>query len=148
MWFFNTGEETFCIRYFREGYGLFIGQDYLSWHKDAEAAAKLVFECRTGYKAWDERGTTDHPKDLSEWQPVAEIQKNGTIGTSHDPVVVPLECSCGHQIRESVARIRLIGKFRCPACNGTVVVGAEQVRAIIEKVRNELPNGHLPGRKQ
>ncbi len=148
MWFFKTGNGTFCIRYFREGYGLFIDQDYISWFKDAETAAKTVLECRTGHKPWDSRGVADSPKDLSEWQTLEEFQAGGAVKPTHDPVVVPLDCSCGHQIRESVARIRTVGKFRCPDCNGEIRVGADQLREIFASVSKQYPNGYIKGLSQ
>jgi hypothetical protein len=141
MWFFQSGNETFCIRYFREGYGLFIDGEYLSWQKDAEAAAQMVSEHRTGHEPWDNRGTAKAPKDLSEWKLLAEIQGTPDIKPTHDPIVVPLGCDCGHQIRESVARIRILRKFRCPSCQKDITVGDQQLMEIMAKVQEEYPNG-------
>ncbi len=146
MWFFKTENGTFCIRYLREGYGLFIDEDYLTWQKDAESVAKLVFEQRTGHRSWDSMETADRPKDLGEWLTLADIQPEGLNNPSFDPVIVPLDCSCGHQIRESVGRIRAICKFRCPECKTEIRVGAEQMRAIMDDVREKNPNGYLKGR--
>jgi predicted Zn-ribbon and HTH transcriptional regulator len=143
MWFFKTENGTFCIRYLREGYGLFIDEDYLTWQKDAEAVAKLVFDQRTGYSPWDSMITADRPKDLGEWQTLADIQTIGPINPSLDPVIVPLDCDCGHQIRESIARIRTICKFRCPECKSEIRVGADQMQAIMEKAKENYPNGYI-----
>jgi len=141
MWFFQTENGMFCIRYFREGYGLFIDAEYLSWQRDAEGAAKMVSEHRTGHKPWDSLGTADAPKDLSEWKLLEEIQGAANIKPTHDPIVVPLDCDCGHQIKESVARVRILRKFRCPACNKDITVGDKQLAQIMEKVQQEYPNG-------
>jgi hypothetical protein len=141
MWFFQTEKETFCIRYFREGYGLFINGEYLSWQKDAEAAARMVSEHRTGHAPWDSRGNAEAPKDLREWKILEEIQGALDIKPTHDPIVVPLDCDCGHQIRESVARVRILRKFRCPACQKDITVGDDQLMEIMAKVQEEYPNG-------
>ncbi len=143
MWFFKTENGTFCIRYLREGYGLFIDEDFLTWKKDAESVASLVYEQKTGYRPWDGMAAADRPKELKEWQTLAEIQTTGPISPSLDPVIVPLECGCGHQIRESIARIRTICKFRCPQCNSEIRVGADQMRAIVDKAREKFPNGYI-----
>ncbi len=143
MWFFNTGNGTFCIRYLREGYGLFIEEDFLTWQKDAEATAKLVFDQRTGYRPWDGKETAERPKDLGEWQTLADVQTIGLISPALDPVIVTLDCDCGGQIRESIARIRTICKFRCPECTSEIRVGAEQMKAIVEKAREKYPKGYI-----
>jgi hypothetical protein len=146
MWFFKTENGTFCIRYLREGYGLFIDEDYLTWQKDAESVAKLVSEQRTGHRPWDSLEVADCPNNLGEWLTLEDIQPKGLNNPSYDPFIVPLDCSCGNQIRESVGRIRTICKFRCPECNREIRVGAEQMRAIMEEVKGKSPNGFMNGR--
>ncbi len=143
MWFYKTESGTFCIRYLREGYGLFIDEDYLTWQKDAEMVAKLVFDQRTGYAPWDGKATAERPKYLCEWKTLADIQTIGPISPSLDPVIVPLDCGCGHQIRESIARIRTICKFRCPECNTEIRVDADQMQAIIDEAKAKYPNGYI-----
>ena len=145
MWFFKTENGTFCIRYLREGYGLFIGQEYLSWHKDAESAAKQVRDQRTGYLPWDSLGTVDLPEDISNWQTPEDFQTADHIKPTHDPVVVPVTCRCGHQISESIGRIRTIGKFPCPVCKQEIMLEADRVREIYETARRQYPNGYIKG---
>lgn len=140
MWFFETGKGTFCVRYFREGYGLFIDCDMLVWQKDAEAAARLVNERRTGHKPWDEGDSVAAPKDLSEWKTLEEIQGE-QVKPTHDPIVVPLDCSCGHRITQSIARIRVLRKFRCPSCNNFIEVGDDLMNEIMEKAKRDYPKG-------
>jgi hypothetical protein len=68
MWFYETTVGTFCIRYMREGYGLFVDGECLLWQRDAESAAKMVFQGTTGYAPWDTLAGVHRPKDLSEWR--------------------------------------------------------------------------------
>ncbi|HET6420922.1 MAG TPA: hypothetical protein VFG19_12230 [Geobacteraceae bacterium] len=143
MWFFETGNGTFCIRYLREGYGLFIDEDFLTWQKEAETVARLVFDRRTGHGPWDGNDTATPPKCLDEWRTLADIQTIGPISPSLDPVIVTLDCGCGGQIRESIARIRTICKFRCPTCKSEIRVGAAQMKAIVEKAREKYPKGYI-----
>ncbi len=143
MWFFDTGNGTFCIRYLREGYGLFIDEDYLTWQKSADVLTKLVFDGKTGYASWDGNVPVERPKNLDEWRTLADIQTIGPISPSLDPVLVTLDCACGGKTRESIARIRTICKFRCPQCNAEIRVGAEQMKSIVEKAREKYPNGYI-----
>lgn len=144
MWFYKTDNGTFCVRYFREGYGLFINDDCLSWHRDAESAAKAVADGRTGHAPWDTMETVERPKNLSQWLTLEEVQPGRTM-LAHDPIVVPIDCGCGHRIQESVSRIRTIGKFRCPNCKEEIRISGDAFREIMEKVRKEYPQGYIKG---
>lgn len=148
MWFFETGTGTFCIRYLREGFGLFLGENLLSWHKDAATAAAKVFAGQTGFSPWDGQGTVNRPKDLSEWKSLAEMQGGGPVTLAYDVVVVPLDCACGYQLNESIGRIRTISVFRCPQCKETIRVGADQLREIVESAKKEYPNGYIKNLSQ
>jgi predicted RNA-binding Zn-ribbon protein involved in translation (DUF1610 family) len=143
MWFFKTEAGTFCVRYLREGYGLFLGENLLSWHKDAATAAAKVFAGKTGHPPWDGQNTVERPKDLSEWKTFAEMQKGGPVTLVYDVVIVPLDCSCGHQLKESIGRIRTLSVFRCPQCKETIRIDADQLREIVESVKKEYPEGYI-----
>jgi predicted RNA-binding Zn-ribbon protein involved in translation (DUF1610 family) len=147
MWFFKTETGMFCIRYLREGYGLFIEEDNLNWFRDAEAAVRSVAEHRTGHRLWD-ASDASAPEDLNSWQTLAEIKKGEQIPAGYDPYVVTLDCSCGNQLRESIGRIRTICRFRCPQCGSEVRVSADELQEIIEKLRKERPGGLWSGRNK
>jgi hypothetical protein len=145
MWFFKTESGTFCIRYLREGYGLFLGENLLSWHKDSETAAAKVFAGQTGYHEWDGQSEVARPKDLSEWLTVEEMQGHGPFTRDYDPVVVPLDCSCGYQLKESIRRIRTLSVFCCPQCKETIRIGLDRLREILESAKKEYPDGYIKG---
>lgn len=145
MWFLMTEVGTFCVRYMREGYGLFLGEEMLSWHKDAETAAAKVSAGQTGFPPWDGQSEVARPKDLSEWQTVEDMQGIESFTRDYDPVIVPLDCACGYQLKESIRRIRTLSVFRCPQCKGTIRIDLDQFRGILESTKKAYPDGYVKG---
>ena len=133
MWFYETNEGTFCIRYMRDGYGLFVDGDCLNWQRDKAAAAERVFQGRTGHAPWDSLEGVHRPKDLSEWR--SQELTPTAVRSKDDPLVIPLECSCGHAFGESVARIRSIRDLRCPSCKAVVRLDREWLMEQIAEAR-------------
>jgi hypothetical protein len=117
----------------RDGYGLFIDGDCLNWQRDKEAAAERVFQGRTGHAPWDTREGVHRPKDLSEWR--SQESTAFAARSKDDPLVIPLECSCGHAFGESVARIRSIQDLRCPSCKAVVRMDRDRLMELIAEAR-------------
>jgi hypothetical protein len=145
MWFLMTETGTFCVRYMREGYGLFLGEEMLSWHKDAETAAAKVSTGSTGFAPWDEQTEIARPKDLSEWQTVEDLKINESFTRDFDPVIITLDCSCGNQLKESIRRIRTLSAFRCPQCKATIRIDHDRFREIMETTKKNHPDGYVKG---
>ncbi len=145
MWFLKTEFGIFCVRYLREGYGLFIGEDLLSWHKDAETAAAKVFAGQTGHPEWDRQSEAVRPKDLSEWLTAEDMQVHGTFTRDYDPVIVTLDCACGYQLKESIRRIKTLSAFRCPQCKESIRISLDQLREIMESTKKKYPDGYVKG---
>ena len=118
MWFYETMVGTFCVRYMREGYGLFLDGDCLNWQRDAESAAEKVHQGKTGHAPWDTLEGVHRPNDLSEWR--SQEPTASPVRPNDDPLVIPIECACGHRFGESVARLRSVQELRCPSCKAPV----------------------------
>lgn len=136
MWFFDSATGTFCIRYLREGYGLFLDGECLNWYREADTAAEAVFLGRTGYAPWDGLAAAGRPETLGEWR--SHEGTSTPVNAGHDPVIVSLECTCGHSFKESVARVKNSPGLRCPACKSVVKVETERLLELIK----EAPRKH------
>ncbi|MEI8356385.1 MAG: hypothetical protein WCG31_09900 [Deltaproteobacteria bacterium] len=145
MWFLKTEFGTFCVRYLREGYGLFMGEDFLSWHKDAETAAAKVSAGQTGCHEWDSQSEVVRPKGLGEWLTSKEMQLHGSFTRDYDPVIVDIECGCGYLLKESIRRIKTLSAFRCPECRETIRINLEQLLEIMESTKKKYPDGYIKG---
>jgi len=135
MWLYDTTVGTFCIRYMREGYGLFLNGVHLNWQKDAKSVAELVRQGKTGHAPWDTLEGVRRPGDLSEWR--CQEPNASPVTPNDDPLVIPLECACGHEFGESVARLRSIQELRCPACKARVALDRERLLKLIQEAREK-----------
>jgi len=119
----------------REGYGLFVDGDNLHWDWDEDSAADRVFQGRTGHAPWDTLEGVQRPKDLSEWR--SQEPTASPVRPNDDPLIIPLECACGHAFGESVARIRSVQELRCPFCRAVVRLDRDRLLELIKEAREK-----------
>ncbi len=73
MWHFKTSVGTLKIlRLSNSRYGLYLNDELLGSYHAPDGAAEVVFNCSTGHHGWDSSGPPLMPKDLSDWQYVAD----------------------------------------------------------------------------
>lgn len=135
MWFYDSSVGTFCIRYMRDGYGLFLDGNCLCWQRDAKTAAEKVSQGKTGHAPWDTQEGANRPTDLNEWR--IQEPTASPIRPNDDPLIIPLECACGHKFGESVARLRSIQGLRCPSCKAQISLERERLLQLIQEARGK-----------